>query len=131
MKYSQQIGIVAVLALAAVAFIPWVYIPVVNITVTGLSAPGTDFGKPALLGLIFGFVSIILFLLPKIGAKRTNVFIGAINFSWAIRNFILVTACHAGDCPEKKAGIFLQLFFTLVILVMALLPKIAIPQKKD
>ena len=131
MKYSQQIGIVAVLALAVVAFIPWVYIPTVQITVTGLKAEGTDFGKPALLGLMFGAVSIILFLLPKIGAKRTNVLLGAINFSWAIRNYILVTACHAGECPEKKAGIFLQLFFTLVILAMALLPKIALPEKKD
>lgn len=130
MKYSQQIGIIAVLALAIVCFIPWVYIASVNITVTGFNADGTNFGKPGLVAVVLSAISAIFFLVPKIWAKRTNVFLSAVVFAWSIKNFMLITACLAGDCPEKKAGIYLQVLFSSIILLMALLPKITLPEEK-
>jgi hypothetical protein len=130
MKYSQQIGIVAVLALAAVCFIPWVYIASVNITITGFNAKGTNFGKPGLAAIVLSAVCVIFFLTPKVWAKRTNVFLSAIVFAWSIKNYLLITACLAGDCPEKKAGIYLQVLFSFVIMIMALLPKISLPEEK-
>ncbi len=128
MKYSQSIGIIAVLALIGICFIPWVYIASQNITFTGMEA-GTNFRSPALASITLGLVSVILFAIPKVGAKRTNLFVGAINFAWSIRNYILMTTCLAGDCPEKKVGIFLQLAVSLVILAMTFLPKIELPKK--
>lgn len=129
MKYSQLIGIVAVLALIANCFIPWVYIASVHITVNGLHAEGTDFGKPGLLAIIFGAVCIVFFMVHKIWAKRTNVFIGAILFAWSIKNYIIITACSYGDCPEKKAGIFLQLVISFIVLLMTFFPKIELPEE--
>jgi len=131
MKYSQQIGVAAVLALLGICFMPWVYIASVNITVTGFNATGTNFGKPGLLGVIFGAIMLMLFLVQKIWAKRTNVFIGAIVFAWSIKNFIVLASCFAGDCPEKKAGLYLQLLFSFIALLMTFFPKIDLPKEED
>jgi hypothetical protein len=130
MKYSQLIGIAAVLVLVAVCFIPWTYIAAVNITVMGFHADGTNYGKPGLALVFLGAVCTILFLTPKIWAKRTNVFIAAILFAWSIKNFIIVGACFAGECPEKKAGLYLQLLFSFIVLLMSFFPKIALPEEK-
>lgn len=130
MKYSQLIGIAAVLALAGVCFLPWVYIASVKITVTGFYAEGTNFGKPGMMSMFLGTACIIFFLTPKIWAKRANVFISAILFAWSIKNFIILSSCLAGDCPEKKAGLYLQLILCLIIMVMSFFPKIALPGEK-
>jgi len=123
MKYSQTIGVIAVLALTGICFMPWVYIASQNITVTGLHSTGTFFGRPGLASIALGIVSAILFIIPKVGAKRTNFFVATIGFAWSIKNYIVMTGCLAGDCPEKKAGIFLQLVVALIIMVMTFLPK--------
>jgi len=133
MKYSQHIGVLAVLALAVVAFLPWAYISDGNtaINVTGLHAEGTNFGKPALFSLILGFVCVIFFVIPKIWAKRTNVFVSVLVLAWSIKNYIIISACLAGNCPQKQVGLYLQVLFSFVVLLMTLLPKIAIPEEKD
>jgi len=129
MKHSQLIGVVAVLALAGICFIPWVYIASANITVTGMYAEGTAFGRPGLVSITLGVVCAILFITPKVLAKRTNFFLATIGFAWAIKNYIVITSCFAGDCPEKKAGIFLQLAAAFIIMVMTFLPKIDLPNE--
>ena len=72
---------------------------------------------------------MLLFLLPKIWAKRTNLFIAALGLAWSIRNFLLVTSCLMGECPEKKAGIFLLLLCAALVLLMTLFPKIELKRQ--
>ena len=36
----------------------------------------------------------------------------------------LLTTCIAGDCPSKQPGLYLLIFFAIVIQVMSLLPKV-------
>jgi len=103
---------------------PWTFIASKNITVTGFSAEGTSFGKPGYLNVILSFVCLIFFIIPKIWAKRTNVFIAAINLAWAFRNYLLLSSCLLGECPEKKAGLYLLLLASVIMQAMALLPKI-------
>jgi hypothetical protein len=130
MKHSQLIGIVAVLAVIGICFIPWSYIPSKNIIVSGFQSTGTDFGKPGYLNMLLSSVCLLFFAIPKIWAKRTNVFIAAINLAWAIRNYLLLGSCLLGECPVLKPGIYLLLLATAVIQVMALLPKINLGQEK-
>lgn len=92
-----------------------------------MSAPGTMFGKPGLMHLVLAVPLIILFIVPKIWAKRINVFTGAINLAWSIRNYILLTTCYMGDCPQIKTGLILALALSAFILVMTFFPKIKIP----
>jgi hypothetical protein len=129
MKYSQRIGILASLAVMTVCFLPWSYIVSKHLLITGLSAEGTNFGKPGLFNFILCVVMLILFALPAVWAKRTNVFIGALNLAWAFRNYILVSACMMGECPEKKTGLYLLVFFAIVMQLMALLPKMPVKSK--
>jgi hypothetical protein len=129
MKYSQLLGIIAVVLLAAICYLPWSFIADKNITVTGMSAPGTMFGKPGLMHFVLGVPLIILFIIPKIWAKRLNVFIGAINLAWTIRNYILLTTCFMGECPHLKAGLILSMALSAFILVMTFYPKIKLPVK--
>lgn len=124
MKYSNYIGIAAALALIGICFLPWVYIESINTTITGLSAERTNFGKPGILHIFFSVVSIILFLVPAIWAKRANLFVGAFNFAWAIRNFLLVTHCEVGECPHKYVAVYGLFVFTILILIMTTLPKV-------
>ena len=130
MKHSQLIGIIAVLALVGICFLPWSYIPSKNIVITGFHSEGTQFGKPGYLNIILSSVCLLFFALPKIWAKRTNVFIAAINLAWAVRNYFLLSSCLLGECPEVKPGLYLLIIATIIIQAMALLPKINIPENK-
>ncbi len=124
MKHSQLIGIIASLAVIGICFLPWTFITSENITVTGLYSGNTNFGKPGLLNIILCIQCIIFFLVPKGWAKRINIFLGAINFAWCMRNYLLLTTCLAGECPQKKTGLFLLLITGFLILIMTFIPKI-------
>lgn len=126
MKYSQQIGILGVAILVIACFMPWSLIVSQQITVSGFEATGTNFGKPGLVNLFLGLVILVLFVLPQIWAKRLNLFLAAFNLAWSVRNYLLVTACLMGECPEKKMGIYLLIAASVLIQVMALLPKMDI-----
>ena len=130
MKHSQLIGIIAVFVLIGICFMPWTFIASQNITVTGFSSAGTSFGKPGYLNVVLSVVCLIFFSIPKIWAKRTNVFIAAINLAWAFRNYLLLSGCLLGECPEKKTGLYLLLLAAGIIQVMALLPKMNVEGDK-
>jgi len=129
MKYSQRIGILATFALMGVCFLPWAYIASKQITVSGFYAVGTNFGKPGLFNFAMCVIMLVLFAVPAVWSKRTNVFIAALNFAWSVRNYLLVSSCMMGECPEKKPGLFILIFLSAVILVMSLLPKLEVKKK--
>lgn len=122
MKYSQLLGCIAVVLLAATCYLPWSFIAEKNIIVTGMSAPGTVYGKPGLMHFVLGILLILFFIIPKIWAKRINVFMGAINLAWSVRNYILLSTCYMGECPEKKLGLYVEILLCAVILIMTFLP---------
>ena len=130
MKYSNYIGIVFALCCIYVCYAPWVYIPTIQTVVTGMHAPNTNFGHPGLLNIILSVIAIVMFSIPTIWAKRTNIFVTTFNVAWAFRSFLFVTHCELGECPEKKWGIYALMIISALILVMALLPKMNIEVKK-
>jgi hypothetical protein len=127
MKYSQHIGFIASVILIIFCFQPWVILPTTQAAITGVNTIGTRFGKPALVNLFFSFIAAVFFLIPKIWSKRANLFMTAINLAWAIRNYVLVSTCSGGECPEKKAGLYILVIAASIMLLMSLLPKIEIP----
>lgn len=130
MKYSQQIGIVAAITLIVLCFFPWSIITSKQLVVSGFAAEGTSFGRPGLFHSIFCSAAILFFIIPRIWSKRTNVFIGAINLAWAIRNYILVSSCLLGECPEKQPALYAILACAIIIQLMVLLPKIPVEKKE-
>jgi hypothetical protein len=132
MRYSQWIGIAAVLLLIGVCYLPWAYYPDLQKEFTGFFSEGNAYGRPGKVFLVLGIVQILLFLIPRIWAKRVNLLVSAVTIAFAFKSFILYTACYRGICPEKRAGVFLMLAAPVVILVAALLVDLPMkPAKKN
>jgi hypothetical protein len=127
MKHSQTIGIIASLLVITLCFFPWSYVVSKQITISGFQTAGTSFGKPGMFNIILCSLMILFFLLPRIWAKRTNMFIAALNLAWSFRNFILVSGCMMGECPEKRPALYGILILSMGIQFMTLLPKIKLP----
>jgi len=126
MKNSKWIGIIGVVLLFVAAYQPWINVPSRDLTITGMNTAGTNFGRPALMNLIVSSIAAVLFLLPTVMAKRANLFFCAFNLAWVIRNYIIVSTCRAGECPEKKFGLYLLIIAAVVIIIASLLPDIKI-----
>ncbi|HEY8397512.1 MAG TPA: hypothetical protein VIK80_06200 [Flavihumibacter sp.] len=130
MKYTNQLGALASLLIIGTCFVTWVTIPGTTITISGMATEGTNYGRPGLMNIIMCSAAFILFLVPKVWAKRTNLFVSGFNAAWAFRNFILVSTCHAGDCPDRHWGLFVYLILALFQLVMACLPRLELKEAK-
>ncbi len=128
MKYSQIIGIITAVIVIVVCHLPWSIVVERNIVINGMYTQGTDFGRPGLLNIILCVVMIVFFCLNKVWAKRTNLFVGAIGFAWSIRNYILVTTCYFGECPQKQPALFALVLFSFLTMLMTFFPKIEIKE---
>lgn len=132
MKYSQLLGCLAVITLVLICYLPWSVVLEKNIVITGMSSPDTTkFGKPGLMHFVLGVPLIIFFIIPKIWAKRINVFIAAINLAWSVRNYILLSTCYMGECPHTKPGLYLSILLCAGILIMSFLPDLRQIEKKS
>ena len=126
MKYSQQTGFILAILVIAVCWMPWVTIESKSIVINGFHAEGTRFGKPGIMVAFFSAIAAILFLVPKIWAKRINVFIAAFAFAWTLRNYLILSTCFGGECPQKQVGLYLMVLLSGLMLLMSFLPKIKI-----
>jgi hypothetical protein len=120
MQIMRWLGIIVSILLVAACFMPWASIHSRHITVTGFETTGTDFGKPGLFHAVIAGIYILLLLLNKTWSLRTSFFVGAINVAWAVRNLLLIPACHGGECPEKHPGIYLVLIASFLMILCSL-----------
>lgn len=74
--------------------------------------------------LLFNFI-------PRVWAKRSNLLVVALNLAWAIRNYMIISSCHMGECPEKRVSIYILLFSSILLLVSALFPDVNISKVKS
>lgn len=131
MRFMKWIGLLAAAVLTVACFFPWTFIASKNIVVSGVDATGTSFGKPG----YFHFIMVIIFIFfnftPRVWAKRSNLLIAALNLAWAVRNYIIISSCYMGDCPEKKLALFLVIPASVLMLVAAMFPDIKLVEKKS
>ena len=131
MRWMKWIGILAAILLIVSCFTPWVYIASKSITVSGVEATGTNFGKPGYFHFIMAAIYVVFILIPKVWTQRSNLLICAFNIGWAIRNFIIIPACQMGDCPEKRSGLYLTLIASILMLIASLFPDIKLDEKDN
>ncbi len=131
LKYTQIIGLIVCVSLIGICFLPWSIIEEKNLVVSGMRTTGTAFGRPGLLNIFFCSIMIVFFALTKVWAKRANVFIATIHLAWCIRNYILISACQAGECPQKQWALYVLELFGIILLVCALFPKMDINTLKE
>lgn len=131
MKHSQTLGLLAALLLIGACFLPWIEIPNLHKTLTGINGRVNEnitFGKPVILHSFFCVIAIILFWVDRVWAKRTNIFICFLNITWAIKNYILFSVCRP-ECPTVKIGLYAILLLAILMQIMALLPTTKVNQK--
>jgi hypothetical protein len=126
----KYLGILSSLVLILACFLPWVVIESRGIIVTGVEATGTNYGKPGYFHVIMVGLFLVCTLIQRIGLKRLNLLVTALNLGWAVRNYFLLTTCSGGECPVKKIGLFLALICSLLMLISALFPDMKIPDTK-
>src|SRR6185295_4247028 len=121
MRWMKWTGITAAILLIIACCMTWVTILSKSITVSGIDAAGTNFGKPAYFHFFVTFLFLVFTLTPRVWAKRTNLLVAAVNVAWAVRNYFVISLCRGGECPEKHVAIYAILFLSLVMLISALL----------
>ncbi len=131
MKYANQLGAFLALVVIGSCFLTWVKIPDTSITISGFATAGTRYGKPGLVNLFMCSIAILLFLVPRIWAKRANFFFSGFNLAWAFRNFIMLSTCYAGDCPDRQPAFFLYFIAAILQLIMAFIPSLELKNKKS
>jgi hypothetical protein len=131
MRWMKWIGIIASGILIASCFIPWVVISYKNIVVSGVESTGTIYGRPVYFNFVLAIFYIFFSFIDRVWSKRCNLFIVAINMAWAIRNYIMVTTCYAGECPDKKLGLYLMLGASAGMLLGAFFPGIKLKERQN
>jgi hypothetical protein len=131
LKYSRQIGICGALMLILACFLPWAYYPDIDKIFTGFFSEKNIYGKPGKFLVFFSILGIILYLVPRVWAKRTNLFIAAILLAFAIKSFILFSACYRGVCPERRLGIYLIIAGPIIMVMAAMFPDMKLREKKS
>lgn len=102
MKYSQWVGVFALVALVISCFLPWTYHPDLNKTFTGFFSENNLYGKPGKSFIVLSVISLLCFVIPRVWAKRLNFFVCAVIAAYAFKNFIIFSGCYRAICPEKK-----------------------------
>jgi hypothetical protein len=123
-------GLIACVVLIAACFMPWTFHADVQKNFTGFFSAENKYGRPGKYIIILTVIILAFMLLPKIWAKRTNLFLAAILVSYAVKSYILYTSCYMAYCPEKKAGVFLMLSSSLLVFVACIFPNMKL-KKQD
>ena len=133
MKYSKWIGMAACVLLIAVCFMPWTYHADLQKNFTGFFSEKDAYGKPGKFIVFFCLLSFALIMAQKVWAQRVLLFVAGTLLAYSIKTFILYSSCYNAYCPEKKAGIFLLLAFSVIIFAASLFSdiKVAPVEKKD
>jgi hypothetical protein len=122
MKYYKWIGWFASALLIVSCFMPWAYYANLNKNFTGFFSEQNFYGKPAMFFIFFAIVSILLIYLDKVWAKRTHIFLAALNIGYLIKTYILFTSCYNAYCPEKRLGLYLLILSSAVLMIVSIFP---------
>ena len=131
LKILQKAGIIACIILLLSCFMPWAFYADIHETFTGFYSFQNQYGKPGKFLSVMALIAFAFMMLPKIWAKRTNLFVCALAVGYAIKTYILFTSCYNAYCPEKKAGIFIMLLSTIIMLVSSAFPDLKINKQKE
>ena len=122
LKYLHWVMIAACILLIASCFMPWAYYTDINQTFTGLYSYKNQYGRPGKLLILLAFIALICTLLPKIWAKRANLFVCALALGYAVKSYILFTSCYNTFCPETKWGLYVMMAATVLMMFGAVFP---------
>jgi hypothetical protein len=89
------------------------------------------YGKPAMFFVFIAIVSAALIYSDKLWAKRTLIFLVALSIGYLIKTYVLYTSCYNAYCPEKRYGLYVLIFSTLLLTAVAVFPDGKIMDDKE
>lgn len=131
MKYYKVIGLLASISLITSCFMPWAYYPDLQKSFTGFFTENNIYGRPGMVFTFFAVLSIIFIFISKIWAKRSMIFIQALNIGYLLKTYVIFTSCYKGYCPEKQYGIYWLIISSIVLLVISFFPDIKLIEEKE
>jgi hypothetical protein len=119
MQSIRWLSVLTAVVIITACFFTWVSVESKNFFVGGFfSSENNKFGQPGILQVAFSAIYILLLLLNKIWSIRTAFFVAAFNVAWAVRNYIVISACNGGVCPERHTGLYTILIGSLLLLLL-------------
>ncbi len=131
MKFYKLIGFAACTLMIISCFMPWTYYADLGKSFNGFFSEKNMYGKPGMFIMFFAILSIVLIYLDKIWAKRLHLILSAINIGYIIKTYILFTSCYNAYCPEKKAGLYLLILSSIIILIVSIFPDVKIADSQE
>ena len=130
MRIKLILSILAIVLLVISCFLPWMTIETKAITISGVNTEPTKFGRPGYFHFLWAGLYLIFLMVNKLWSQRTAVGLAAFNIAWALRNFLLIPACAGGECPTKRAGLYLLLIASFAMFLIPLLTKTVEPDRR-
>lgn len=128
-KYLHWIGIAACITLVISCFLPWVYYDDLKQSFTGFYSYHNQYGRPGKFLTLLAVAALVFILLPKVWAKRSNLFISALAVAYAAKSFILFSSCYNNYCPQKLFSLYLMVGCTVVMLVASVFPNLKLTER--
>ena len=123
LKVLHGLGLAACIALVVSCFLPWGHYADINQDFTGFYSYQNQYGKPGKFLTFLGTVVFVFMLIPKVWAKRANLFICALLLAYGITNYIRFGSCYNNYCPERLYGLYLMLAAVSGMMIAAVFPK--------
>lgn len=129
LKVLSWLGLAACMALIIACFLPWAHYNDPSIpdetqrTFTGFFSYKNYYGKPGKLIIALTVVIFVFMIIPRVWAKRTNLFLAALLLAYAITCYIRFGSCYNNLCPERLSGLYLMLTSAIIVLIAAMFPK--------
>ncbi len=115
---------------------PWAYFNDPSIstdaqrTFTGLYTYQNYYGKPGKFLIFFAALSLFLKIMPKVWAKRVDLFLCAIAMAYGLKSFFEYKGVYGGVVPVLHTGLFLMLGSLLVMMMAAIFPDLRIVERR-
>ena len=126
MKYYKVIGLFSCIGLVVSCFLPWAYYPDLHKSFSGFFSEQNVYGKPGIAFTFFAIISVILLFINTIWAKRTLIFVAALNLGYLLKTYVIYTSCYKGYCPEKQYGIYFLIISSVVLLLISFFPDLKV-----
>jgi hypothetical protein len=130
-KILHHLALAACLLLIVSCFLPWAYFADIHQHFTGFYSYQNQYGKPGKFLTLVAIIVFVLMLLPKIWAKRMNLFVCALGMGYSIKTYILFASCYNAYCPELKPALFVMIACTILMMIAAVFPDLKLGEKKN
>jgi hypothetical protein len=118
MQSIRWLSVLTAVVIITACFFTWVSVESKNFFIGGFFSSDYRYGEPGILQTAFCLIYIAFIMLNKIWSMRSAFFVSAFNVAWAIRNYIVVSACSGGVCPEKHTGLYTILIGSILMMVL-------------